>query len=163
MDGRNKMIIAALIIIALGLAALFFLPGGNAYPASFTVSGGTYNITAYAYTTAQQEKGLMNATVTNSTIMLFGFPKPGLYSFWMKDTYSPLDIIWVNYSALQDSGTVVYIVNAIPCASYSANQSDCTIYTPASDANYVIEARSGFANASGIHVGSNLAFNHNSR
>ena len=125
-------------------------------PSRFSVNGRTYGITAYEQTQAQLEKGLMNATVTNSTFALFYLGRPGIYPFWMKDTYYPLDIIWINYSAAEGYGTVVYIANAIPCVDYSANQSMCSLYVPDSDSNYVIEAKSGFARLNGITIGTRI-------
>jgi uncharacterized membrane protein (UPF0127 family) len=102
----------------------------------------------------------MNATVTNSTFMLFYFGQPGIYSFWMKDTYSQLDIIWLNYSGSTGMAKVVYVVDAPPCVNYSSDQSGCRIYTPSSEANYVLEAKAGFAERNNMTVGSSIKFLH---
>ncbi len=134
------------------------LGGISQSPSSFSVNGKTYAITAYENTPTQREMGLMNATVTNSTFVLFHFPQSGIYPFWMKNTYSQLDIIWLNYSSSTDTANVVYIANAIPCASYSKNQSNCVIYTPNSSANYVLEAKGGFAKSNDVQIGSSLKF-----
>ena len=117
----------------------------------FTFNNSTYNFTSVASTLQEQEQGLMNTTVDNSTFELFVFAQSSIYPFWMKDTYSPLDIIWIN-------GTkVTYIASAIPCSSYSSNQTACIIYNNYSQghaANYVIEAQLGFVNRTGMRVGS---------
>lgn len=125
-------------------------------PTSFTFNNSTYKFTSVATTLQQLEQGLMNTSVTNSTFELFVFPVKSVYPFWMKDTYYPLDIIWVNGS------TVTYIVNAIPCSSYSPNQTACILYNNYSTgryANYVIEAQAGFVNRTGMTVGSKVQIN----
>ena len=41
--------------------------------------------------------GLMHVTsLPENTGMLFVFDKPGYYPFWMKNTYLPLDLIYLN-------------------------------------------------------------------
>ena len=157
--GRKLMAYIAASFAALILAYYAVSVAGAAHaPSSFSVNGRTYAITAYEHTQAQLEKGLMNATVTNSTFALFYLGSPGIYPFWMKNTYYPLDIIWINYSSARGYGTVVYVANAIPCVDYSANQSMCSLYVPNSDSNYVIEAKSGFARLNGITVGARISF-----
>jgi uncharacterized membrane protein (UPF0127 family) len=120
---------------------------------SFYLNGKSYNITAIAVTEAQQIHGLMNTTISNSTIMLFEFPVLGIYPFWMYDTYSNLDMLWLNASG--GSGTVVYIEsNATSCLVLAKclNQT----YTPNALANYVIEAKAGFVQRNGISVGDKI-------
>ncbi len=125
-------------------------------PRSFTVSGRTFNFTAYATTEQQREHGLMNQSIQNGTFMLFVFPSKAVYSFWMYDTYNSLDIIWLDGS-LHGDATVVYIAkNALPCSS--AQQQDCTVYTPNATANYVIETRAGFVARYGLVTGTPIKF-----
>lgn len=120
-------------------------------PTSFTVNGKTYAFTFIATTQAEREAGLMNREVTNATTMLFAFPSFGEWSFWMYDTNTSLDMIWVNGS----SGQVVYVVtSAEPCYDTAS----CAVYTPASPANYVIEAKAGFAADNGVVVGTAIRF-----
>ena len=161
MKNTTLLLLLAMVFVlaAIGLSFSVVLqqaPTGP-LPTTFTVANKTFYITAYAVTTAQQEKGLMNRTVSNNTFMLFVFNSTSQYSFWMKDTYTPLDMIWIN--SHNSTGTVVYIVNATPCSSYDPNQTACDIYTPASPANYVIETRSGFAQRYGLTVGEKIYFN----
>ena len=95
----------------------------------------------------------MNTKVTNTTFMLFVFPAPGYYKFWMYETNTSLDIIWVNADG--NLGRVVYVVtSAEPCYK----QESCPIYTPSAAANYVLEARSGFVQTNGIEVGTEIQF-----
>jgi uncharacterized membrane protein (UPF0127 family) len=122
-------------------------------PSSFTVSGKTFHFTYVATTQSERTSGLMNRKITNMTTMLFVFPSSGEWSFWMYDTNTSLDIIWVNASG--SSGNVVYLVTAAqPCL----NGGSCTLYTPSSPANYVIEGKAGFAAANGISAGTVITF-----
>jgi uncharacterized membrane protein (UPF0127 family) len=126
-------------------------PVTSGVPTSFTVDGRTYVFNYTATTQAERLAGLMNRQVTDSTTMLFAFPSFGIWSFWMYDTNTSLDMIWIN--ATGTSARVVYLVSgATPCFSQSA----CVDYTPTSQANYVIEARAGFAATNGIVVGTDM-------
>lgn len=157
LNRKTIVLFSAISIIA--AAALFVSSFNTNNPSkqftSFTFGNHTYAFTDVASNFSEWESGLMNRTVTNTTFELFVFPNPSIYPFWMKNTYAPLDIIWI-------SGTnVVYIANAIPCSWYSKDQSSCIIYNPYNSsvsgnghvANYVIEASSGFVNATGMRVG----------
>ena len=122
-------------------------------PSTFAVNGKTYTFTYVATDDAQRAAGLMNKRVTNTTTMLFAFPSMGIYQFWMYDTNTSLDMIWI--SASGNTGTVVYVYqNAQPCYS----QSTCPVYGPSLQANYVIESKAGFAKANGIEVGTAVQF-----
>jgi uncharacterized membrane protein (UPF0127 family) len=69
----------------------------------------------------------------------------------MSNTNTSLDIIWIN--ATGSTGRVVYVhADTRPCAS------SCPTYYPSSPANYVIEAKAGFAEANGIEVGTQIQF-----
>ncbi len=153
----NKYIVAALAVIILAsTAALIITSQGPALQntpnaSGFTFANTTYKFTYVATTPQEWQKGLMNYSVTNSTFELFVFPKVSIYPFWMYDTYYPLDIIWINGSR------VTYVAHAIPCSWYSPGQRDCMVYNNYTDghyANYVIEAHGGFANMTGLHIGS---------
>ncbi len=154
-----KTDVAAVVLLSITAAIAFSYLAAPRLPVSFTANGRAYNFTSVASSSAQRERGLMNATVTNSTFMLFVFPSPYRWSFWMKNTHYPLDMIWIDGGA--SGGNVVYIKHdAIPCVSYDPSQFNCTIYLPPSVADYVIEARAGFANSSGITNGSYVSFDY---
>ncbi len=149
--------LSALFIFALVVS--FYTPasGPSTLPNSFTVHNTTFNVSSYALTQQQREQGLMNATITNQTFMLFVFYNSSIYPFWMKNTYSPLDIIWIE--AENGTGRIVYAVNATPCVSYDPNQTSCLVYYPKSDANYVIETKSGFMQRNNISIGDPIVLN----
>jgi uncharacterized membrane protein (UPF0127 family) len=152
----------AIVVIIIGTLLLVYtiyesmnVPGSvtSQVPSEFTVNGRTYAFTYVATTQSERQAGLMNKKVTYSTTELFAFPYFGEWQFWMYDTNTSLDMIWVN--ATGDTGRVVYIVtSAQPCYIASA----CTVYTPTAPANFVIEARAGFVAANGILTGTQIQF-----
>ncbi len=84
--------------------------------------------------------------------MLFIFPNSQAYSFWMKDTKIPLDMIWMD-----SSQRVVYVKkNVPPCI-----EDPCAVYTPEEEAMYVLEINSTAADAFQIHLGDTAAFRFN--
>lgn len=97
-----------------------------------------------ADTPEARRKGLMmREKLGKGEGMLFMFESEGSYSFWMKDTLIPLDIIW-----LDDSLRAVHIETAQPCRS-----KDCPKYVPAMPAKYVLETNAGFAEKKGVSIG----------
>jgi len=87
-----------------------------------------------ATTPIQRMNGLMfRERLAADQGMVFVFPEAGKHPFWMKNTQIPLDMIRL------DAGyRIVDIQEANPCL-----QKDCPIYTPQSDASYVIEINQG--------------------
>lgn len=145
--------IALVAVVAVYAAYAAFSPPGPVtmpVPSAFFVNGRTFMITYTATTPAERQAGLMNREVTNSTIMLFVFPSAGTYKFWMYDTNTSLDMIWVDAS-----GQVVYVyADAQPCY----NAVTCPTFGPDAQANYVIEAKAGFAQSNGIQVDTAIQF-----
>jgi len=155
---RNLIAIGLLaLLLAIAAYAVLGISGSvtSPVPTTFTVNGKTYAFTYTATDDAQREAGLMNKQVTNTTTMLFVFPAMGTYQFWMYDTNTSLDMIWIN--ATGKTGQVVYVyADAQPC--YSPISVSCPTYGPPLPANYVIEAKAGFAEANGIEVGTQIQF-----
>ncbi len=147
--------VALVVIYSVYVATSGPGPVATPVPSSFTVNGRTYPFNYTATNQAQWEKGLMNKVVTNATTMLFAFPYFSHWQFWMFDTPTSLDIVWVN--ATGNSARVVYLVtSAPPCLT--SDSDTCARYTPTAQANYVIEAKAGFAAANEITVGSSIHF-----
>ncbi|MDE1870384.1 MAG: DUF192 domain-containing protein [Candidatus Micrarchaeota archaeon] len=145
------------VILVLGMLFVVYhnLSQQHAAPSysSFTISNKTFAITYVAANESSWRTGLMNKTITNSTTMLFVFPNLGIYPFWMFDTYSNLDMIWINGSLT--SGKIVYIAaNATSCF----NENSCTIYNPNRFANFVIEAKEGFVKRNNVSLGQMVFF-----
>ena len=81
--------------------------------------------------------------------MLFVFEKEGLYSFWMKNTLLPLDVLW-----LDGGRRVVHIEsNAPPCPA-----DPCPSYSPSRPALYVLELAAGGARLFDLKLFDRLEF-----
>jgi uncharacterized membrane protein (UPF0127 family) len=146
--GILVLLLAVAAYVGLGLSGSVTSP----VPSAFTVGGRTYAFTYTATDDAQRQAGLMNRLVTDTTTMLFVFQSMGIHEFWMYHTNTSLDMIWIN--ATGSTGRVVYVyADAPPCYSNS-----CPTYGPSSPANYVIEAKAGFAQANGIKKGTEIQF-----
>ena len=98
----------------------------------------------------QWATGLMHrSSLENSKGMLFVFPYLKRYSFWMKNTLIPLDIIWMD-----EGQRVIHIEKMVmPCEG-----DPCPQYTPADEALYVLELNAGEAQRSGINTGDRFEF-----
>jgi uncharacterized membrane protein (UPF0127 family) len=81
--------------------------------------------------------------------MLFVFPAPGMYPFWMPDMRFPIDIIWID----QDRRVIGVSENVPPLE----NAAKPVYYRPPSPAQYVLEVNAGFARSHGITVGDQLS------
>jgi uncharacterized membrane protein (UPF0127 family) len=122
---------------------------------SFSVGSKTFKLTYFATNQSMLQKGLMDTKVTSDTTMLFVFPSPGYYSFWMFGVNSSLDMIWVDAAAGSNVGKVVYLALDSPPCQVSVI---CQSYQPYARADFVIEAKAGFASANGIDTGTTVVF-----
>jgi uncharacterized membrane protein (UPF0127 family) len=94
-------------------------------------------------TPAKLELGLSGRdSLPEPTGMLFAFPAPGSYGFWMKDMKFPLDMIWLDTKMV-----VVYIKASATPDSYPQ------IFGSQKEAQYVLEVNTGFAAKNGIKIG----------
>lgn len=103
-----------------------------------------------ADSTYERSKGLMfRKNLDEDKGMLFVFPEYGDHSFWMKNTWIPLDIIWINKEK-----EVVYIhPNAKTCRQYS-----CPSIDSPERAKYVLELNGGIAEKINLTKRSKLEF-----
>ncbi len=105
-----------------------------------------------ADTTEKRARGLMFRThLPMDRGMLFTFPEPQRWTFWMKNTRIPLDIIW-----LDQKKRIVYIERRVP--GCSRTDDSCMQYQPNHDALYVLEVAAGVADALQLKVGDPLTF-----
>ena len=152
-------VLVPLLLLAAGILVYDSTPiasSPNVHYTSFTVGGKTFELTYLATNQTALEKGLMGVKVTATTTELFVFPTAGYYSFWMYGVNSSLDIMWVDTPPGAGSGTFVYLALGAPPCHISVV---CTSYQPSARADYVIEARAGFAAANGIAVGTPVTLN----
>ncbi len=86
-------------------------------------------------TPAVQERGLGGrASIPHDYGMLFVFPKPGAYGFWMKNMQASIDILW-----LTDKGEVITIKADVSPATYPE------VFYPGAPASFVLETAAGEA------------------
>lgn len=115
-----------------------FLPGGREITAELAV------------TPAERERGLMfREKLEPDQGMLFVFEEEDLYSFWMKNTLIPLDIIWLN-----SHQQIVHIERDVPPCQHDP----CPGYRPRQPALYVLELKGGQAEANGLQLYQRISF-----
>ena len=99
-----------------------------------------------AKTETERERGLMfRQGLAENSGMLFIFEKTGVYPFWMKNTFIPLDMVWIS----EDKKVVFIHKNAQPCVEGTI----CEIIDPRVQADYVLEMNAGESDKAGISVG----------
>jgi uncharacterized membrane protein (UPF0127 family) len=94
-----------------------------------------------ADTPEKRATGLMNITsLKDDEGMIFVFEEPQQVSFWMKDTYIPLDMIFVD----EDMQIVKVVVNATPLKEDA--------YNSPKKVKYVLELRGGISAEKGYTI-----------
>ena len=102
-----------------------------------------------ADTDKKRQQGLMfREILPKGSGMLFVFEEPAKYGFWMKNTYIPLDILWIDTNK-----KIVFIKrNSQPCRDQK-----CLPVYPDKSAMYVLEVNA--SEAQGLRVGDTVRFN----
>ncbi len=143
----RKYIYLALTFIL--IAGIIFILGSRIKPLKkLCVNNFCINAEIAANEKARHRGLMFRRSIPQDRGMLFIFKKEALYSFWMKNTRFPLDIIWI------DSGkNIVSIYEyALPCKDF------CKTITPQANAQFVLEVNAGFVRAHGIKIGDKLDF-----
>ena len=83
--------------------------------------------------------------------MLFTFSQAGPWTFWMKNTKIPLDIIWMD-----EKKRVIHIERNVPICTRTDDS--CPQYRPNDDATYVLELAGGAAEGFRVERGMKLQF-----
>ena len=95
----------------------------------------------------ERKKGLMNRTTLHREAgMLFVFSKEGNISIWMKNTYFPLDIIFISKNKI-----IKKIIE-------SAKPLEEKIYSSDSPARYALEVNAGVVREFNIEIGNKVYF-----
>lgn len=103
-----------------------------------------------AITTEEQIQGLSDRkSLPKNTGMLFVYNESKDRSFWMKDCYISLDMIW-----LDKNGVVQNIAKEVPPAPPGTEESK--IPTRTGTGQYVLELKGGEVDRIGIKVGSKI-------
>lgn len=134
-------------------AALMLLIGSSAFAQTpidtviYTTQGEVLLRLEAAVTPKAREIGLMKRdSLKPMDGMLFLFPRADDYSFWMKDTLIPLDILFVD-----EGHTIVHVEHNVPPYSLAARRCNRKV-------NAVIELDGGRAAREGIAVGDNVRY-----
>ncbi|MDQ2909102.1 MAG: DUF192 domain-containing protein, partial [Candidatus Eremiobacteraeota bacterium] len=105
---------------------------------------------AVAADSRSRERGLMCVTALRPDAgMIFVFPQDSNWEFWMKNTVTPLDMLWV-----AADGTVRNVFANVPAATLDT--ADDKVARRRGQGRYVIELRSGDAARDHIAVGTHL-------
>jgi uncharacterized protein len=142
---RGSKIIIFLAAIAVLAAGFILMEERNNRESTVCFENNCFKV-ELALTERDRELGLMSRESLDSDKgMLFIFPEEGDYSFWMKDTLIPLDIIW-----LDKDGKVVFMAeNAKPCGNDL-----CLTINPGKKSKYVLEINGGMADKIGLGIDS---------
>lgn len=81
--------------------------------------------------------------------MLFVFPGDDRWTFWMKNTYIPLDIIWMDARRCVIDATTAHPVSP---------DAEPPVFKPSSPCRYVLEAHAGFMRKHNVKIGDSARF-----
>lgn len=105
-----------------------------------------------ADTAKKRAEGLMyREHLAKDRGMLFTFDQAQPWTFWMKNTKIPLDIIWMN-----DKKQIIHIARNVPICTRTDD--GCPQYQPNDPAVYVLELGGGEADRLKLERGSKLQF-----
>jgi uncharacterized protein len=103
-----------------------------------------------AETMDQQVKGLMyRRSIPRTYGMLFIYPEEDIRGFWMKNTWIPLDLIFLN----RNRQVVDMFVNVPPCGA-----DPCPSYVSKVPAQYVLEIRGDLSRELKLKEGDTIFF-----
>jgi len=144
------IVILGTICVAL-LAAYYLYPQTNASAQTATISfAGVTLVVELATTPAAQQLGLSGRdSMPANHGMLFVFQQPAEWGFWMHEMKFSLDIMWFDANK-----RVVFIEQSLaPCTPQG-----CPVYTPNTNALYVLEVNAGFAVTHSVVLGESFTY-----
>ncbi len=142
------------LLVSVGATEWAVLPPASAEEGLLPVKtpGGATIYAELADTTEKRARGLMfRNSLAPDRGMLFTFAEPKPWTFWMKNTKVPLDIIW-----LDGKKRIVHIERNVPICTRTDDS--CPQYQPTEDAMYVLEIAGGMADALKLQRGATLQF-----
>ncbi len=157
----KKFTIQAMLILILIVAGIYlykssgqvsklsFIPQGPSFR-QIQINGSKLNV-EIADTQSKRAKGLGGReSLASDSGMLFIFPQPSRYSFWMKGLSFPLDFVWVK------GDQVVNVLQNIPPPSPGQADSALPVYQPDVEVDKVLEVNAGTIQRLNIKVGDTL-------
>lgn len=148
----RKHLAAAMVLLAAFLVAAAFLivfVPSTSVPSygSVAFADDTKIIVEIADSPVERARGLSGREeIQESFGMLFLFPEPDVYSFWMPDMNFAIDIIWIQDDMVIDVDEEVSPEGTLPLARY----------VPDEPVNRVLEVRAGFVQRHKIDIGERL-------
>ncbi|HZS12300.1 MAG TPA: DUF192 domain-containing protein [Nitrospirales bacterium] len=139
-----------IVLILLASAPAFASPDGDLLRIQ-TPNGSTI-MAEIADTPVKRAQGLMfRESLAPNRGMLFVFSESQAWSFWMKNTRIPLDIVW-----LDRTKKVVHVAASVPICTRTDDS--CQQYQSNEEAMFVLEVAGGRAEALGLKKGVTVKF-----
>ncbi len=134
------------MIVMVGIAIALVGCGRDEGEYPLEIGSSTFTV-EIADTAAEREQGLQNRQeLKKKHGMFFEFSRPGQYAIWMKNTFIPLDIVWIA------GMRVVEITRDVQPEPGVADE-DLQRYTSQQLVTAVVEFPAGTAESEGISVG----------
>lgn len=152
----NKYIVGTVVILLAAAGSVFLYTHTKGEEESLTpeyakttvIINNTAFVSDIADIEALRTLGLSGReTLGKNEAMLFVFDDEAPRSFWMKDMYFPLDIVWIN-----SEKRIVDISKDLQPESYPET------FSPSSPAQYVLEIRAGLSDEKGFKEGDRVEF-----
>ena len=136
---------------AIALLALAACGRGEPLAVIHTAGGARAEVALeVAATPEAQARGLMyRRTLADGRGMLFVFPAEAPHEFWMKNTFIPLDMLWID-----SDHRIVHIAHDVP----PCKADPCPNYPPNAKAASVLELAAGVAAKHNLKNGDVLRF-----
>ncbi len=147
MYNKIFLIVLSILIFLISISFLFFINQPEKKWGKVCFKEYCFDV-QLAQNGIERTKGLMfQESLEQNKGILFLFDKESKYSFWMKNTFISLDIIWID----KNNNVVFISENNQPCKWYN-----CPSIKPTTDAKYVLEVNSGIVKKIDLKVGDEL-------
>jgi len=144
---KKKTILISLVILTAFTSVYYFFFWTSPEKTKIKIKDKTYTL-EIAGTIAQKTKGLsQRKNLCPDCGMIFVYSFEQRLPFWMKDTFIPLDMVWLN----QD-GRIVHLEKTVPPQSKDGN-GRYLLYQPQQLAQYVIELNAGQIDQRQLKIG----------
>ena len=145
----KKDLFGLIAVVILGLILVFAMRIKNSPVKNKIYMAGKELYVEIADTEESRESGLMYRNfLPENQGMLFVFDSEDYHAFWMRNTYIPLDIIWID----QNSKIVDIKTDFKPCT-----MPNCEAYKPIKKAMYVVEVNTGWTEKNNVKVGDSVS------
>ncbi len=146
-----SVLVSFLVILSVAVTSCVGVgPDENGELLPVTLPNGTKFLVEVANTDASREQGLMHRDhLPDDRGMLFVFESEDIWSFWMKNTLIPLDVVW-----LDGDGRIVDVAEGMqPCKTVP-----CPLYHPEQLSSFALEIGAGRYQEEGLQSGMILEF-----